>query len=65
VTNGAEEEEDMGGELRHLPSRKRDSSPRIWGDEQRDADSRGGMKNWQEEKTGSRAYQKTWMGFQE
>lgn len=55
VTNGAEEEEDMGGGLRHLPSRKTDSSPRLWGEKQCNADSRGGMKNWQEEKAGRKA----------
>lgn len=50
MTNGAEEEQDMGEGLRHLPSRKTDSSLRLWGEEWRNADSGGGMKNWQEEK---------------
>lgn len=37
VTNGEEEEEAMGGGLKHLLSRKRDSSLRFWGEEQRNA----------------------------
>lgn len=49
----------MGGGNRHLPSRKKNSSPTLWGEERHNADSGGGMKNWQEEKSGSRRYQKT------
>lgn len=52
MTNGAEEEEDTGGGLRHLPNRKRDSSLRPWREEWCNADSEGGVKNWQEEKGG-------------
>lgn len=59
MANGAEEEEDMGGGLRHLLSRKRLIPPRFWGEEQGNADSRAGMKCYQEEKAESRGYKKT------